>query len=85
VGGAVYILCAATALTSAVLLARGYWKTRSRVLAWCGVFFLASALENALLFVDQIVLPETNLADLRNGAGLVGGMCLVFGLVWDTR
>ena len=83
--GVVYVLCAATALASAALLLRGYLRTHTRLLAWCSLFFLALALENVLLFVDQVFVPRTDLAAVCNTVGLAGGLCLVFGLVWESK
>ena len=83
--GAVYLMCAATAFASAALLLRGYRRTRARLLAWCALFFLALCLENVLLFVDRVVFTGTDLSAVCNVVGLVGGLCLVFGLVWASE
>lgn len=83
--GAVYLLCAATALACGVLLLRGFRRTRVRLLLWCGLFFLVLFVENALLFVDVVVVPEVDLAVVRNSAALVGTGLLLYGLIWDAR
>jgi Family of unknown function (DUF5985) len=85
VEGAVYLLCAATALVSALLLLRGFRRSRTRLLLWCGLCFLALALENAVLFLDLIVLPETDLSAVRTAAALAGGLALLYGLVWEVE
>ncbi len=82
--GFVYILCAATALACGLLLIRGYRKSRTRLLLWCGLCFLILFIENVVLFVDLVVVPEADLLLLRRGFSLVAVSVLLFGLVWDT-
>jgi hypothetical protein len=86
VEGLVYVLCAATALACALLLLRGYRRSRARLLLWCGLFFLALTLENAILFVDLAILREqVSLLTLRRAVGLVGVIVLLYGLIWDAE
>jgi hypothetical protein len=85
VEGAVYLLCTATALACGLLLLRGYGRSRTRLLLWCGIFFLALTLENAILFADVVVFPETDLSAVRTAAALVGGLVLLYGLVWEAK
>jgi len=83
--GTVYILCMLTALgCSAMLLAR-FHPTRTRLLLWCGVFFLALALENGMLFVDFVLVPDTDLSLIRRSIPLVGVAVLLYGLIWDLE
>ena len=82
--GAVYILCAVTALACGVLLLRGYYRSRTRLLLWCGLFFLFMTAENAVLFIDLVVLSQdVSLLPLRRAVGLAGVVVLVYGLIWD--
>lgn len=81
---AVYILCAATSLACAVLLLRAYGQSRARLLFWSGLCFVGLALNNALLFVDLVVLPQTDLYVLRSLPTLVGLGLLIYGLIWDA-
>jgi hypothetical protein len=85
VQGAVYLLCATAALTCGVLLLRGYRRRRVRLLLWCCVFFFCLAAENAILFTDLIVVPETDLSATRSSVVLVGTVLLLYGLVWESR
>jgi hypothetical protein len=85
---AVYVLCAATSLACAVLLVRGYRRSRARFLLWSSLCFLALALNNVLLFVDKVVYADVempNLALARSAVALVGLALLVYGLVWDAE
>jgi hypothetical protein len=81
----VYLLCAATALACGVLVLRGFRRSRVRLLLWCGLFFLALAAENALLFVDVVLLPEADLSLVTHSAALAGVALLLYGLIWDAR
>jgi hypothetical protein len=83
--GAVYILCSLTALACGVLLLRGYGRSRMRLLLWCGVFFLAMAAENALLFIDVVIVPDVDLSDVRRIIPLIGVLLLLYGLIWETK
>ena len=80
----VYVLCALTSLACAVLLLRGYFRTRVRLLLWSGLCFAGLALNNALLVVDKNTLV-TDLSNLRTLPALAGVALLVYGLIWDSR
>ncbi|MCR4338538.1 MAG: DUF5985 family protein [Gemmatimonadaceae bacterium] len=80
----IYVLCALTSLACAVLLLRGYFRTRVRLLLWSGLCFVGLALNNALLVVDEHSLV-TDLSNLRTLPALAGVALLVYGLVWDSR
>jgi len=82
---AVYLLCAVTSLACAVLLLRGYVRSRVRLLLWSSLCFVGLALNNVLLVLDLIVLPESDLSLLRNLPALVGLALLVFGLIWEAE
>jgi hypothetical protein len=81
----VYILCTVTALLCTVLLARGYARTRSRLLLWSAICFAGLTVNNALVFVDLVVVPDVSLFTIRNATGVGSVVILLFGLVWDAR
>jgi len=81
----VYLLCASTSLACAVLLLRAYKQSRVRLLFWSGLCFIGLALNNALLFIDLEVFPQTDLFLLRSLPALVGLLLLIYGLIWDTQ
>jgi hypothetical protein len=85
VSAVVYILCALTALACAVLLLRGYAKTRSTLLLWSGLCFVGLTVNNTLVFVDLHVVPHTSLLIYRNVATFVSACLLLYGLVWDSK
>ena len=82
---AVYLLCAATSLLCAFLLARAWRADRERLLLWSMLCFVALAANNVLLFVDRVILPTTvDLSLYRSLAALFGLGMLLFGLIWDS-
>jgi hypothetical protein len=88
---AVYALCALTSIAIAVLLFRGYARSRARFLMWSGLCFVGLAINNALLFVDKVVYPNVDLTFLgvdvpvwRSIAALSGLALLLWGLIFDA-
>jgi hypothetical protein len=81
----VYLLCAGTCLLCAVMLFRGYARSRVRLLFWAGLCFVGLMLDNIMLYVDVFVVPDIDLAVWRKLPGLVATMLLVFGLVWESK
>ena len=82
----VYLLCALTSVTCAVLLLRAYRRQRTRLLLWSSLCFALLALNNTLLFVDLIVVPSgIDLSLWRGATSLAGVGVLLFGLIWESR
>ena len=79
--GAVYLLCALTSIACAVLLVRGYRRSRSRLLLWSSLCFVGLAANNSLLVVDRLVVPDVNLSVWRLVPAVIGIGVLVYGLV----
>lgn len=82
--GIVYILCAILSLSCALLLLSGFRKNKFRLLFWASIGFFGFALNNILLFVDIILVPNTDLLVLRTIPALVGMMIMVYGLITDS-
>jgi hypothetical protein len=80
----VYLLCMLTSLACALLLWRGYGRSRARLLMWSSLCFAGFALNNALLLVDSRMLPAVDLSIWRAVPALLGVALLVYGLVWDV-
>ena len=81
---AVYLLCALTSLACAVLLVRGYRKSRSKLLLWSSLCFVGLAANNVLLIVDLVLIPSVDLSIPRILVAFCGVAVLVYGLVWDA-
>lgn len=81
----VYLLCAATSAACALLLLRAHRRTATPLLLWSGLCFVGLALNNVLLVVDAIVVPDVDLSTLRLVPAVVGVAFLLYGLVWESR
>jgi len=82
---AVYVLCALTSSLCAVLLIRAHRANRARLLFWSSICFIGLALNNVILFVDLIVVPQIDLRPLRDGTALIALSVMLFGLIWDRE
>jgi ABC-type enterochelin transport system permease subunit len=82
---AVFLLCALTSLTCAALLLRAYARRHSRLLLWSGLCFVGLALNNGLLVIDRVILPDANLSVVRQIPAVGGIALLLWGLVWDAE
>jgi len=80
----VYALCAISSGVCAWLLARGYARTRARLLLWSCLCFCALFANNIVLFLDLALFPGTNLLWIRQLTGFAGAALLLYGLVWDS-
>ena len=86
VDAVVYLLGMFIALACGVLLARGYKRSRQRLLLRSSICFLGLALSGLLLFFDLSVLPPSiDLHLLRRGVTAVSLLVLLYGLVWDSE
>lgn len=77
----VYLLCMGTAFVCCVLLFRGYWQSRARLLFWTALFFAALTVENLGLFLDNIIFPNVDLWWYRTFCGLMAVIFLLYGLI----
>lgn len=82
---AVYILCALTSLGCAALLIRGYLRSRARLLLWSSISFVGLAINNILLVVDRLVIPDYDLYVLRLVSALASVVILLYGLIWEAE
>jgi hypothetical protein len=82
---AVYILCLLTSGACAYLLARNYRRTGTRLLMWSALCFFLLAVNNGVVFLDAVVLPEIDLAVPRLALSLAAVSVLLFGFIWDLE
>jgi hypothetical protein len=68
----------------AVLLLRGYARRRARLLLWAALCFIGLAIDNALLFVDRVLVPDQTVFGARRLFSLVGVALLLYGLIWEA-
>jgi len=80
----IYSLCALTALGCAILLLRGYRRGRYRLLLWSGLCFAGLTVNNLVLVIDKVALPDGDLSVARTLVALISMIVLLFGLIWDS-
>ena len=85
IGPLVYSLCTLTALFCSISLLRAHARTGTRLLLWSGLCFALLALNNALVVVDLVVLPDVDLFLFRNVTAFLGMMLLLYGLIWESE
>jgi len=81
----VYLLCFLTSSACALLLARSYRRTGTRLLMWSALCFVLLAANNFVVILDLLVLPRIDfrLARLLLALSAVG--ILLFGFIWDLE
>ncbi len=82
---AVYLMCALTSLGCAILLLRSYRQSHTPLLLWSGLCFVGLTLNNVILFVDLLVIPEIDLSLWRGLTALGALLILLVRLIWDTK
>ena len=82
---AVYLLGILVTLACAVLLLRGYARGKKRFLLWSGLCFAGLTLNNVLIFVDLIVVPQVDLYLYRLVTASVAMGFMLYGLIWESR
>jgi hypothetical protein len=68
-----------------VLLVRGYFQRRIRLLMWSAVCFGCLSLSNLMLFSDLVLFPEVDLRIGRLVPALIGMLFLLYGFIWDAE
>lgn len=79
----IYALCALTAALCTFLLLQAYRRGGYRLLLWSGVCFAGLTINNLLLMLDKLILPEVDLSLWRAVAALVAMAILLHGLIWS--
>lgn len=82
---AVYLLGILVTLACAVLLLRGYARGKKRLLLWSGLCFVGLTLNNVLIFVDLVLVPQIDLYTYRLVTALVAMAFMLYGLIWESR
>jgi hypothetical protein len=81
----VYALCALTSIVCVVLLFRGYRASRTRLLFWSSLCFAGLAVNNLLLLLDRVIVPQVDLSLWRGGTALIALIVLLYGLTQEVR
>ena len=78
-----YVLCAVISGACAVLLLRGWRRSRSRLVFWVCIAFWFLTVSNVLLVVDLVSAVDLSVA--RPSLIAIGLGFLIFGLVWEQQ
>ncbi len=79
----IYLLCVATSLLCAYLLARAYRRGRSRLLVWSALCFALLAVNNLVVAADVLLLPDIDLTVFRLITSLLAVSVLLYGFIWE--
>jgi len=81
----VYSLGTLCSFVCAVLLLRGYKQGQQRLLLWSGLCFIGLTLNNVLVFIDLVLVPDVDLHLARWTVTSLALSLQVFGLVWESK
>lgn len=81
----VYVLCFVSSGLCALLLARNYRRTSTRLLLWSALCFFLMALANLLVIIDIVVVPAADLRGSRYLLSAAAVIILLFGFIWDLE
>lgn len=81
----VYVMCAITSLFCATLLVRRYRTQRIRLLLWSSLCFVGFALNNTILVIDLLVIPNIDLSTVRASISAVAMLMMLVGFIWESR
>ena len=84
-GAVVYFLCFATSTLCAYLLMSAFNRRREKLLLWSGLCFCLLGLNNLLVFVDIVLLPDIDLTLWRLLTALAAVAILLYGFVWEIE
>lgn len=81
----VYSLCLLAGAVCAFLLFNAWRQSRSRLLFWTAMGFVALAVNNLFLVADLVLLPTVDLWPWRQAASAVGVGVLLYGFIWEAE
>jgi hypothetical protein len=80
----IYLLCVATSLLCAYLLARAYRRGKTKLLIWSALCFALLAVNNLVLAADILLLPTIDLTEVRLLTSLAAMAVLLYGFIWEA-
>ena len=81
----IYLMCVATSLLCAYLLARAYRRGKTKLLIWSALCFAMLAVSNLVLAADVLLLPTIDLTLLSLATSLAAVAMLLYGFIWEAR
>jgi hypothetical protein len=80
-----YALNTLVSIACAVMLARGWRRSGSRLLLLSAACFALLTLNNVMIIIDVMVVPDVDLGVVRAASALAGFSVLLFGMIWESR
>ena len=80
-----YLLCFFSSALCAYLLVTAFRRGRDRLLLWSAICFSLLAVNNLLVFIDIVLLPDFDLTLARLVTSLAGVAILLYGFVWEVE
>lgn len=81
-----YLIAMLGSAACMALLIRAYLQTHLRILLWSALCFVGLTVNNTLLFIDIVLLPDAvDLRLYRNAAALTGMLFLLYGFIRDSE
>jgi hypothetical protein len=81
-----YLIAMLTSGACMLLLFRAYASSRLRILLWSALCFVGLTVNNTLLFVDLVLLPDAiDLRLYRHLAALTGMLFLIYGFIRESE
>jgi len=84
-GAIVYLLSFVGSSLCAYLLVSAFLRSREKLLLWSAICFCLLALNNLLVFLDIIILPNLNLTFWRSLTSLAAVSVLLYGFIWEIE
>ncbi|MEP6548564.1 MAG: DUF5985 family protein [Gammaproteobacteria bacterium] len=80
-----YALCAVISVACAAFTLQQCVASGSRLLMWATLCFIGLAVNNVLIYLDDILLPSDGFFLWRACAALAGMTAFICGLIWDWQ
>lgn len=81
----VYFLCLVASAFCAYLLLHTWRKSRSRLLFWSALGFVALSVNNLFLVADLVFFPTLDLWPWRQAASAAAVGVLLYGFIWEAE
>jgi hypothetical protein len=81
----VYFLCFASSGLCAYLLVTAFRRRREKLLLWSALCFCLLAINNLLVFLDIVILPNVDLTPWRALTALAAVTILLYGFIWEVE
>ena len=81
----VYLLCFVGSALCAYLLVSAFRRSGEKLLLWSAICFCLLAVNNLLVCLDILVLPDVDLTVLRSLTSFAAVVVLLYGFVWEIE